>query len=117
MAQTAHTQAFAPPAEGRALIGLSREALDAEIAALGEPAFRARQLWQWLYDKGATDFGAMTSLSKAFRAKLAERYRLERLRVAQLQQSQDGTAKWLLGLADGHQVEMVHIPDEERGTL
>jgi len=119
MAQTAHADAFAPPAEGvaRNLIGLTREELGDEVTALGEPAFRQRQLWQWLYDKGATDFAAMTSLSKAFRAKLAEAYRLARPEVTLLQQSGDGTAKWLLGLEGGHQVEMVHIPDEDRGTL
>ncbi len=119
MAQSAHAEAFAPPseAEARDLVGLSRDALGAEVAALGEPAFRARQLWQWLYDKGATDFDAMTSLSKAFRGKLAEGHRISRPSVTLAQQSEDGTRKWLLGLAGGHQVECVHIPDEERGTL
>ncbi len=119
MAQTAHAEAFTPPneAEEKDLVGLSRDALTAEMAALGEPAFRARQLWQWVYDKGATDFGAMTSLSKAFRAKLAESHRISRPSVTLAQQSTDGTRKWLLGLAGGHQVEAVHIPDEERGTL
>ncbi len=119
MAQTAHAEAFAPPESEAAkdLVGLSREALSAEMAALGEPAFRARQLWQWLYDKGATDFQAMTSLSKGFRAKLAESHRVSRPAVTTDQLSEDGTRKWLLGLAGGHQVEMVHIPDEERGTL
>ncbi len=119
MAQTAHAEAFAPPEEAVAkdLIGLSREDLAAEIAGLGEPAFRARQLWQWLYDKGATDFQAMTSLSKAFRAKLAEGHRVSRPAVNLAQVSEDGTRKWLVGIAGGHQVEMVHIPDEERGTL
>ncbi|GAB5468811.1 MAG: 23S rRNA (adenine(2503)-C(2))-methyltransferase RlmN [Rhodospirillales bacterium] len=89
----------------------------AEATELGEPSFRAHQLWQWLYDKGATDFDAMTSLSKAFRAKLAEGHRVSRLAVSTDQLSEDGTRKWLLRLAGGHQVEMVHIPDEERGTL
>lgn len=119
MAQTAHASAFAPPEEARAkdLIGLSREALAEEMAAQGEPAFRARQLWQWLYDKGATDFEAMTSLSKGFRARLAETHRVSRPTVTTDQTSEDGTRKWLLGIAGGHQVEMVHIPDEERGTL
>jgi len=75
MSQSAHAQRFAPSptvTDGRReLLGLSREELAAEIAALGEPAFRARQLWHWLYHRGKTDFPAMTSLSKAFRARLA----------------------------------------------
>ncbi len=119
MAQVAHAGAFAPPeeAEVKDLVGLTHEALTAEMAAAGEPAFRARQLWQWLYDKGAVDFEAMTSLSKGFRARLAESHRVSRPAVTEAQLSEDGTRKWLLGLAGGHRVEMVHIPDEERGTL
>ncbi|MEO1192691.1 MAG: 23S rRNA (adenine(2503)-C(2))-methyltransferase RlmN [Pseudomonadota bacterium] len=119
MTQTAHAEAFAPPKDAAAvdLIGLSRDELVAEASRLGEPAFRARQLWQWLYDKGATDFEAMTSLSKAFRAKLAEGHRISRPGVALDQQSVDGTRKWLARLEGGQEVELVHIPDEERGTL
>ncbi|MBC6404944.1 MAG: 23S rRNA (adenine(2503)-C(2))-methyltransferase RlmN [Rhodospirillales bacterium] len=119
MAESEEAEALAPPAERREqdLIGLSRKALAAEVAALGEPAFRARQLWQWLYGKGATDFEAMTSLSKTFRAKLAGGYRISRPEVCEALLSKDGTRKWLLQLAGGHRVETVHIPDGERGTL
>ena len=78
MSRAAHARYFAPPPEpdgGRkALVGLDRAELETEITALGEPAFRARQLWHWIYHRGVTDFDLMTSLSKAFRARLAEHY-------------------------------------------
>ena len=121
MSGRAHAAQFAPPiepAEGRkTLIGLTRADLEAEIAALGEPAFRARQLWHWIYHRGARDFAAMTSLSKAFRARLAEHYVIDRPAVATAQTSGDGTRKWLLRFADVQEAECVHIPEEERGTL
>jgi 23S rRNA (adenine2503-C2)-methyltransferase len=120
MSQSAHARAFAPPADAdgrRNLIGLSRQELAAEIEGLGEPAFRARQLWHWIYHRGATDFGAMTTLSKGFRARLAETFAVRRLQVSVAQTSQDGTRKWLLRLPDGQEIESVHIPEEDRGTL
>ena len=58
----------------RNLVGLSREELTAAMAEIGQPAFRARQLWHWIYHRGATDFAAMTNLAKEFRAALAEHF-------------------------------------------
>jgi 23S rRNA (adenine2503-C2)-methyltransferase len=117
----AHAQQFAPPTASTALprnlVGLDRQALAAEMAAIGAPAFRARQLWHWIYHRGATDFSAMTSLAKDFRARLAERFVIERPIIAAAQHSVDGTRKWLLRFADGQEVESVHIPEEDRGTL
>jgi len=121
MSTTAHALTFAPPtasADGRKnLVGLDRAELEAEILALGEPAFRARQLWHWIYHRGVTDFAAMTSLAKSFRENLAQRYVVARPQVAVARQSIDGTRKWLLRFADGQEVETVHIPEEDRGTL
>jgi len=121
MSTTGHALQFAPPAVStevrRNLIGLDRQALAAEMAAVGAPAFRARQLWHWIYHRGATDFAAMTSLAKDFRARLAERFVIERPTIATAQQSVDGTRKWLLRFGDGQEVETVHIPEEDRGTL
>jgi len=121
MSTTGHTLQFAPPAAAaearRNLIGLDRQALAAEMAAIGAPAFRARQLWHWIYHRGATDFAAMTSLAKDFRARLAERFVIERPAITTAQHSVDGTRKWLLRFADGQEVETVHIPEEDRGTL
>ncbi|MGH6975636.1 MAG: 23S rRNA (adenine(2503)-C(2))-methyltransferase RlmN, partial [Stellaceae bacterium] len=101
----------------KTLIGLSREELVAEMATLGAAPFRARQLWHWIYHRGARDFAAMTTLAKSFRAQLAERYTVARPVESRAQMSSDGTRKWLLAFADGQEAECVHIPEEDRGTL
>ncbi len=107
-----------PAADGRhSLIGLSRAELEAELARWGVERFRARQLWHWIYHRGAQSFAAMTSLAKAFRAELAQRYTLARPAPVSDQQSVDGARKWLLKLADGNLIETVHIPEEDRGAL
>src|SRR6516225_486054 len=121
MSTAGHADVFAPPAAGsdgrRGLIGLDRAELAAELAGIGAPAFRAGQLWHWIYHRGATDFAAMTTLAKGFRADLTARYVLDRPRAVVDRQSVDGTRKWLLGFADGQEAETVHIPEEDRGTL
>ena len=121
MSSLAHSEKSAPPTEPaearRNLVGLSRDELEAEMAAFGEKPFRARQLWHWIYHRGVSDFAEMTTLSKAFRAKLAEHYVVARPEVSLDQQSTDGTRKWLLRFADGQEAECVFIPDEDRGTL
>ena len=121
MSEAAHARHFAPPrqaaAEPRNLIGLLRDEFEAEVTGLGEPVFRARQLWHWVYHRGAVEFSAMTSLSKSFRVRLAERFTVRRLEAAAAQDSSDGTRKWLLRLDDGQEIETVHIPERERGTL
>jgi 23S rRNA (adenine2503-C2)-methyltransferase len=99
------------------LVGLGRDALAAEMAAFGAAPFRARQLWHWVYHRGAIDFAAMTSLAKGFRDELAARYTLSRPEVSRALASADGTRKWLLRFADGHEAETVHIPEVDRGTL
>ena len=109
----------APSPDGarRNLIGLSRAELAGELAPLGLQGFRLRQLWHWIYCRGASSFAAMTTLAKPLRAALEERYALDRPAVAAAQQSADGTRKWLLRFPDGQEVETVHIPEEDRGTL
>jgi 23S rRNA (adenine2503-C2)-methyltransferase len=99
------------------LVGLGREALAAEMAEFGAEPFRARQLWHWIYHRGATDFAVMTSLSRSFRERLAVRYELRRAVISNASTSVDGTRKWLLCFPDGEEVETVHIPEEDRGTL
>jgi 23S rRNA (adenine2503-C2)-methyltransferase len=114
-----------PPARGVAatsdLIGLEQAELQAVVRACGEPEraapMRARQLRHWLYQRGATDAAAMTDLPQALRAQLGQCTSLERPQVATEQRSADGTRKWLLRLAGGHEVETVFIPEEERGAL
>ena len=98
-------------------MGLSRAGLAEEMAAFGAEPFRARQLWHWIYHRGATDFADMTNLAKGFRERLATRYGLHRPEVTRALASVDGTRKWLLRFADGQEVETVHIPEEGRGTL
>lgn len=115
-----HAAIFAPPprADGRRnLVGLTREELAAELAALGESPFRLTQLWSWIYRRGVTDFGMMGNLGKPLRAKLEERFVVARPAVSRRQDSVDGTCKWLLRLDDGQEVEAVHIPEEDRGAL
>ena len=117
----------APGADGRiGLIGLERGALMEVLAGLGVPQrqlkMRAQQLWHWLYHRGARSFEEMTNISKSLREMLAQRCDISRPEIAQAQKSVDGTRKWLLRLppdAHGarHEVEMVYIPEEDRGTL
>ena len=99
------------------LVGLTRAQLAAEMASIGEKPFRVKQLWHWIYQQGATDFADMTTLSKALRERLATLYVVDRPTVARHQVSEDGTQKWLLKVADGHLVESVLIPEEDRGAL
>jgi 23S rRNA (adenine2503-C2)-methyltransferase len=99
------------------LVGLGRQALAAEMAEFGAEPFRARQLWHWIYHRGATDFAVMTSLSRSFRERLAAHFELRRPVISHSSASVDGTRKWLLRFPDGEEVETVHIPEEDRGTL
>ncbi len=103
------------------LVGLTRELLHETLIAAGVPtaqaSMRTGQLWQWIYQRGVSDFSAMTNLSKAFRGLLAERFEIARPEVVTRQVSTDGTRKYLLRIAGGHEVEAVYIPEENRGTL
>jgi 23S rRNA (adenine2503-C2)-methyltransferase len=101
----------------RSLIGLSRQALADELAGIGEPPFRARQLWHWIYFRGAHDFAVMSSLAKELRARLAGAYTLARPEISREQTSIDGSRKWLLRFADGSEAETVFIPEADRGAL
>jgi 23S rRNA (adenine2503-C2)-methyltransferase len=120
MSTAQHAELFAPPVRSdsrKNLIGLDRAELADELKSIGQPAFRARQLWHWIYFRGTTDFAAMTTLSKDFRAELAKHYVVERPGVVVDKQSIDGTRKWLMRFADGQEAETVHIPEEDRGAL
>ncbi len=91
-----------------ALYELDHEGLEALMAELGQPRYRADQIWRWLYRHLADDFGAMSDLPADLRDRLAERCRLERLRPLARTESEDGLAtKFLFGLPDGQQVETV----------
>ncbi len=111
-----------PRADGRVdLIGLPKK----QIAELFETAgldarqakLRAKQVFHWLYHRGVTEFEAMTDIAKTMRPWLADRFVIGRPDIVEAQHSTDGTRKWLLRTADGHDFEMVFIPDADRGTL
>jgi 23S rRNA (adenine2503-C2)-methyltransferase len=111
-----------PRADGRVdLIGLPRKRIAELFLAAGLDAkaakLRAKQVFHWLYHRGVTDFDAMTDIAKTMRPWLAERFVIGRPEVIEAQHSTDGTRKWLLRTDDGHDYEMVFIPDADRGTL
>ena len=111
-----------PREDGRVdLIGLPKKRIAElfEVAGLDAKAakLRAKQVFHWLYHRGVTDFAAMTDIAKTMRPWLAERFVIGRPEVVEAQHSTDGTRKWLLRTADGHDFEMVFIPDADRGTL
>jgi 23S rRNA (adenine2503-C2)-methyltransferase len=103
------------------LIGLRRDAMRRALIAVGTPekqaGMRVGQIWQWIYHKGVTDFAAMTNLAKDYRALLAQHFRIGRPEIVTRQVSRDGTRKYLLRVAGGHEVEAVYIPEKNRGTL
>src|SRR3954468_9214497 len=103
------------------LVGRSKDSIrDVLIEAGIEPRqakLRAKQIWHQIYNRGATDFEAMSDIAKPHRAWLAERFVVGRPDIVVQQVSTDGTRKWLLKTRDGHDYEMVFIPDADRGTL
>ena len=103
------------------LIGMSRAVMLEKLLEIGTPEkqvkMRAAQLWQWIYQKGERNFSHMSNLSKNYRELLSENFILDVPKVISKQCSKDGTRKYLLQLAGGHEVEAVYIPEEGRGTL
>ena len=115
-------RAAVPRADGKIeLIGLPREKIRAVLEGAGlEPKqakLRAKQIWHWIYNRGVGDFAAMTDIAKAQQPWFATRFVVTRPQVVEAQVSTDGTRKWLLRTHDGHDFEMVFIPDADRGTL
>ena len=99
------------------LIGMDRDDIFAVLSEMGEPRFRADQIFKWVYGRGVSDFSEMTNIAKPLQARLAERFMIARPGIARDLASEDGTHKWLLDLGDGNEVECVHIPESDRGTL
>ncbi len=103
------------------LIGLTRPQLRAALIEAGTPEkqanMRVGQIWQWIYQKGVREFDAMTNLAKTYRAELAANFVIEIPEIVTRQVSDDGTRKYLVRIAGGHEVETVYIPEEGRGTL
>ena len=99
------------------LFGLERAALRAVVEGLGEPAYRARQLYGWLYEKRVRSVDAMTDLPKDVRARLQGSHAVRWPEVADRTVSSDGTIKYLFRLDDGATIESVYIPEETRRTI
>ena len=102
----------------QSLYDLTLPELTQFVTDLGESAFRAKQIWQWLYQHYVTDFGAMTNLSKVLREKLGETAVIPTPHIALSQHSNDGqTTKVLFQLSDGQLIETVLMRYEKRRTL
>ena len=103
------------------LIGLTRDGMRAALIAAGTPEKQAKmrvtQIWQWIYIWGARDFEVITNLAKGYRAELAQHFVIELPEVVRRDISADGTRKYLVRIAGGHEVEVVYIPEVDRGTL
>jgi 23S rRNA (adenine2503-C2)-methyltransferase len=99
------------------LLGLPRPALEGFVSGLGSKPFRARQLMNWIYKRGAGSFGAMTDLAKDFRVRLDAAAEVRAPQIVSVQRSGDGTIKWLLRADASQAFEMVFIPEPDRGTL
>ena len=103
------------------LVGMTRDAMREALIAVGTPEKQAKmrvgQIWQWIYHWGVRDFALMTNLAKDYRAMLAENFVVAVPEVVTRQVSEDGTRKYLVRIAGGHEVEVVYIPETDRGTL
>ena len=103
------------------LVGMTRDGMRTALIEIGVPEKQAKmrvgQIWQWIYQWGTREFADMTNLSKALRADLAEHFVVAVPEVVTKQVSEDGTRKYLVRIAGGHEVEVVYIPEEDRGTL
>lgn len=115
---------FDPPSPAlpdgrRDLVGLLRDELVEELAAIGEPAFRAKQIWHWIYHQGVTDFSRMSSVAKSLQQKLAQQFVISRPEAVTVRTSADDTRKFLFRFRDGQEAETVYIPDpaEDRGAV
>jgi 23S rRNA (adenine2503-C2)-methyltransferase len=99
------------------LLDLDATGLAAFFAGLGEKPFRAKQALHWVHQRLAGDIGAMTDLSAALRTKLAATAMIGGPAVVSDTTAGDGTRKWLLDVGGGNAIEMVYIPETDRGTL
>ena len=109
-------------ADGRIeLIGLGKDQIRLALEEAGldsrQAKLRGKQIWHWIYNRGVADFSAMSDIAKPQRPWFAEHFVISRPEVVEAQVSSDGTRKWLLKTHDGHEFEMVFIPDADRGTL
>lgn len=96
---------------------ISFDEFRAELDGWGEPSYRAKQIFEWMYQKGADSFAAMTDLPKDLRRRLEDTYALRSLELTEKLRSEDGTEKFLFRLLDGQFIETVLIPSGNRRTV
>ena len=104
-------------AEKKKLVGMTLAELQQVAAEVGLPGYTAKQMADWLYKKHVTEVSEMTNVALAKRSALAERYEVGAYPPAMAQRSVDGTIKYLYAAGEGHFVESVYIPTEDRATL
>ena len=112
-----HIIATTPASDRRNLLGLTRSQLETFFVDLGEKRFRAQQVMKWIHHRGVRDFDDMTDLSRALRDRLSRIAEVTPPRIAEQQDSQDGTRKWAIAVEGGSLVEAVLIPEGDRATL
>jgi 23S rRNA (adenine2503-C2)-methyltransferase len=99
------------------LLGMTLPEMTAFFAAMGEKPFRAKQVFRWIHHGGVDNFDAMTDLAKSLREKLPQVAVIQAPKLMTEQASKDGTRKWLLDVGTGNGIEVVFIPESDRGTL
>ena len=99
------------------LLGLPLGKLEDFFDSIGEKKFRATQLIKWIHQEGQREFSKMTNLSKSLRETLARKCEIQLPEIVSCDESSDGTKKWLIKVDGGSCIEMVFIPERERGTL
>ena len=99
------------------LLGLPLGKLEDFFDSIGEKKFRATQLIKWIHQEGQREFSKMTNLSKSLREILARKCEIKLPEIVSCDESSDGTKKWLIKVDGGSCIEMVFIPERERGTL
>ena len=103
------------------LVGLTRHGLHDALVEAGtnqkQAKMRTKQIWQWIYQKGVRKFDLMTNLSNDYRSLLKQHFKVDIPEIVSKQVSKDGTRKYLVRIAGGHEVETVYIPEQDRGTL
>jgi 23S rRNA (adenine2503-C2)-methyltransferase len=99
------------------LLGMTLPEMTVFFAAMGEKPFRAKQVFRWIHHGGVDNFDAMTDLAKSLREKLPQVAVIQAPKLMTEQKSKDGTRKWLLDVGTGNGIEVVFIPEADRGTL
>lgn len=121
MGTASHTGIFAAPKQdesGRVhLVGQDLQDIERIVTERGFQKFRAKQIYHWIYQHGATNFEQMHNISKDLQLALAEHFTLDRPFISVEQKSNDGTRKWLMRMVDKQEIETVFIPEDDRGAL